>query len=938
MSAKSDAELRAMTDAYRARLAGGEAPGSLLPEAFATVREAARRAIGQRPYDQQVMAGAALHLGVVVEMQAGEGKTLAITLPAYLNALTGSGVHVMTASTYLARRDHDSMRRVYEFLGMRAGVIAPGQGPAERRPAYSADVTYGGQDEFCYDYLRDNIAWHRDEFVQRGHHFGILDEADLLLIDRAVVPRRVTGPPDTPAAARLVVVCERLAQRMRADEHYQVDAERRRVSLTAEGTGYAGDWLGAAELSAPGNADWTRVLGTALNAKELYREGRDYVIRDGRLLAVDTMSGEVGPWSFRKSIQQALEAKEGLEIRALGLVLATLRTAGYLGLYDRLAGITSTAVTDADAYRQLYGLDVVAIPAITQTRRTRHPDALYATEEAKLIALADEATAQHLTGRPVLITYGPAHEGQRISRLLGARGVPHVLLDTADHDRELSAIASCGQERAVTLAAATAGRGINPALGDGTESGYQTVAGLGGLMVFSTQRQRTERLDLRIASRCGRRGAPGAVKFFTSPDDDTVRWLLGEQQARSLAGPGGEGGRRAKMAEGLITRRQRQAAAGAASRRAQELRFSRLVDQQRTAIYAARRSLLESPDSQAPVRRWISEVISKLAAAAAATWLDAESLWEEFGKLYPVTLTPHGLAAECGCEVPALPHQFIAERITEDALRAYDRREAELTREVLREVERRVVLTMTDRYWQEYLAYVDGAPESAWHPPSPEAFAARRDEMSSRFAALTDKIREESVRALFWQHIEVLNSSTRDRRPSDVPLILAGEAQRVADQAREEATALGFEHAGTGHVLLGLLGDSGGTAAQALRSLGITREPVARQVRSILRQREPAVPAGAPFTMAAAAALRASLREARRLSRDSPGPEHILLALTKDHECAAVEVLTRLGASPRQVRHRVLRLLYTTPEPESQHPAATQTHEGTSRKGAEQIG
>jgi preprotein translocase subunit SecA len=752
MSARSDAELRALTDSYRTRLANGEGVVSLLPEAFATVRAAAARAIGRRPYDQQVMAGAALYRGAVVETPAGEGKTLAITLPAYLGALAGGGVHVLTATNHLARRDHASMRRVYEFLGMRAGLTEPEPDPAAHRTAYGADVTYGSHEEFVRDYLRDNLTWNRDERVQRGHRFGIVDEADLMLITDAFTAQYISGPggPGT----RWVTESARLAQQLHEGEHYQVDKARRELTLTRKGMDVAADWFGVTDLDAPANTALARLVRTALTAKELYREGRDYVVRGDRILGVDPNTGEVGAWRFMKGIDQALEAREGLPVHSDGQPLATMTEWGYLDVYDRLAGITSTAVTDADSYRLLYDLDVVAVPPIAPARRIRQPDALYATADAKLNALADEAAAQHLTGRPVLVACEFIRQSRQISGLLDSRGVRHVLLDPADHDREAAVIADCGHRNAVTVAAATAGRGVDSALGDGTEAEHAAIAGLGGLIVLSAERHRDERLDLRVAGRGGRRGDPGDVKFFLCYEDDTVRLMLGAREVRYLATLGGET-RRAKTAEKLITERQRVVAAGLTSWRARMLRGEQIVARQRTMIYDARRAVLESGDlSGDQVRRWISEVISEHVEAAAATGLAADGLWAEFRELYPVTLTPGELAAERGCDISELPPQFVAERIAADARQAYDRREAEVTGPVMRDFERRVMLAITDRAWQDHLADIAELAESDGHPGGDAEFAVYQDQMARRFSALGNRIREETVRVLFARRPE----------------------------------------------------------------------------------------------------------------------------------------------------------------------------------------
>lgn len=920
MAARSDAELRVLTDSYRLRLAGGQSMFALMPEAFAAVREAAKRAIGQRHRDQQVLAGAALHMGTVVELRAGEGKTLAITLPAYLNALGGWGVHVLTATDYLAERDRDQTEPVYEFLGLRAGLAGPGQELSGLRLAYAAEITYGGYSQSSYDYLRDNIAWTLGDCLQRGHRFAIVDEADLVMIDRAFEPLQVSGPAGGPERqlAGLVRECARLAEGMQRDVHYQVDEAKRLVAVTAAGMTRAGDWLGAGDLNGPDNTVIPRLMRNALMAREFYRKDWNYIVRDGEVLAVDQVTGEAGRYRHEDGIRQALEAKEGLPLRGEKQVLATATTRSYLDLYDRVSGITGIAATDADIYRQVYELDVVAVPAAWRSRRIDHPDALSATAAAKLGALADEAAARHRTGQPVLVATASVEQSGQVSGLLSERGVRHTLLGTANYDHEPSVIAGCGRAGEVTVAPADAGRGIDSALGDGTQAGRDAVAGLGGLLVLSAQRHWTGRADRRIQDRAGRRGDPGEAKFFISYEDDTVLGLLGRDQVRHLRTRGGEG-RRARTVTKLLARHQQRAADRYKSRLVQILQSDQLLSQQRETIYAARRAVLHSGDVREQVQDLISTVIEGHAAAAATGRLGIEKLWAEFRKIFPVTLTADALAAERGCEVSALPPGFIAARVGADALAAYDRREAEFSGPVMREVELRVTLSVTDSAWREHLRETRELRNALEDTYDGEALAEYRQELSRRFTAMLETIRRETVRDLFHVRAETVASAGipgSQAAASHAQQAFTSHAQRAIQQAQQEAGMLGSGQVGTGHLLLGICHEGSGAAPRALTSLGISLETVRRRVQEDTGQDQHAdgdqqQPSGdIPWTTSAAAVLRLAHNEARRHGQDRTGAEHILLALVRQRECTAARVLAELGADPDRVRRQVLRLLY----------------------------
>ncbi|HEY7859186.1 MAG TPA: preprotein translocase subunit SecA, partial [Candidatus Nanopelagicales bacterium] len=569
--ALTDAELRALTDDYRARYAEGETLDDLLPEAFGTVREAARRTLGQRHYDVQIMGGAALHLGNIAEMKTGEGKTLVSTLPAYLNALTGDGVHVVTVNDYLAERDSEWMGRVHRFLGLSVGVILSSMRPPERREAYGCDITYGTNNEFGFDYLRDNMSWSIEERVQRGHNFGIVDEVDSILIDEARTPLIISGPAD--AATKWYSEFARLVPRLKAgdekkgiDGDYEVDEKKRTVGILESGVTKVEDWLGIDNLYESVNTPLVGYLNNALKAKELFKVDKDYVVMNGEVLIVDEHTGRIlSGRRYNEGMHQAIEAKEGVDIKQENQTLATITLQNYFRLYSKLSGMTGTALTEAAEFDQTYRLGVVQIPTNRPMRRADVPDLVYRTEGAKLTAVVDDIAERHEQGQPVLVGTVSVEKSEALSAHLRKRGVPHEVLNAKYHEREAAIVAQAGRKSAVTVATNMAGRGTdimlggNPefmaaadlaqaglspvetpedyeaAWGDALEKSTKAVAAehdevtsLGGLYVLGTERHESRRIDNQLRGRSGRQGDPGETRFYLSLQDDLMRLFKGE--------------------------------------------------------------------------------------------------------------------------------------------------------------------------------------------------------------------------------------------------------------------------------------------------------------------------------------------------------------------------------------------------------------------------
>ena len=795
--AMTDEELRGLTAEYRTRLDNGETLDDLLPEAFATVREAARRTLGQRHYDVQIMGGAALHLGNIAEMRTGEGKTLVATLPSYLNALSGKGVHVVTVNDYLAERDAEWMGRVHRFLGLKVGVILAHMTPAERREAYAADITYGTNNEFGFDYLRDNMAWSTTEMVQRGHNFAVVDEVDSILIDEARTPLIISGPADQPT--KWYAEFARIARLLQRDEDYEVDEKKKTIGVLETAIDKVEDQLGIDNLYDTVNTPLVGFLNNAVRAKELFKRDRDYVILDGEILIVDEHTGRLLKGRrYNEGLHQAIEAKEGVEIKAENQTLATITLQNYFRLYDKLSGMTGTAMTEANEFHQIYKLGVVPIPTNRPMVRLDEPDLVYRTEDAKYAAVIDDIEERHQAGQPVLIGTTSVEKSETISQELKKRGVRHEVLNAKNHEREASIIAEAGRKGAVTVATNMAGRGTDIMLGGNSEfraaqelerrgldpvedpeeyekawpealaaaqasvaSEHEEVIALGGLYVLGTERHESRRIDNQLRGRSGRQGDPGETRFYLSLEDDLMRLFKSEMVDSFL--------RRfnvpddvpieAKMVTNAIRSAQTSVEAQNFEIRKDVLKYDDVLNRQRLVIYDERKQVLEGADIHEQVRTFLDEVIAGYVTSATAEgypedW-DLEKLWTALKQLYPVGIAVEELEEQSGAGRAGLSAEFLSEELTNDIHLAYDRREAELGEEVMRELERRVILSVLDRKWREHLYEMDylrdgiGLRAMAQRDPLIEY----QREGYELFTAMMDAIKEETVGYLF--HVEV---------------------------------------------------------------------------------------------------------------------------------------------------------------------------------------
>ncbi|WP_395725203.1 preprotein translocase subunit SecA [Nakamurella sp.] len=818
--AMSDDELRGQTAAFKERLEKGESTDDLLVEAFAVVREAAKRTLGQRHFDVQLMGGAALHLGNIAEMKTGEGKTLVSTLPVYLNALEGNGVHLVTTNDYLAKRDSEWMGRVHRFLGLEVGVILSQQTPEVRRAAYAADITYGTNNEFGFDFLRDNMAWSKNDLVQRGHHFAVVDEVDSILIDEARTPLIISGPADQ--SSKWYTEFARLTPRLHRDSDYEVDESKRTVGVTEEGVSKVEQALGIENLYESVNTPLVGFLNNALKAKELYKKDRDYIVVNGEVLIVDEFTGRVlHGRRYNEGMHQAIEAKERVEIKAENQTLATITLQNYFRLYEKLAGMTGTAQTEAAELHQTYKLGVVPIPPNKPVQRLDEADMIYKTELAKFDAVVTDIAERHENGQPVLVGTASVEKSELLSKLLLRAGIPHEVLNAKNHAREAAIIAQAGRSGAVTVATNMAGRGTDIVLGGNVdftadldlrakglsptetpeeyEAGWavaveeatkrtkaeaEKVREAGGLYVLGTERHESRRIDNQLRGRSGRQGDPGESRFYLSLGDDLMRRVGGGTVEALMT--------RLRMPDDVpiehnfvskaIKSAQTQVEQQNFEIRKNVLKYDEVMNKQRTVIYEERRRVLDGEDLHEQVQHMITDVITAYVDGAtrqgyAEDW-DTDTLWGALKTLYPISVTPESIAKEHG----DLTKDSLREAILTDARAAWAKREETLTSPITRELERRVVLSVLDRKWREHLYEMDylkegiGLRAMAQRDPLVEY----QREGFDMFAAMLDSLKEESVGFLYNLQVQVVPADQPQQPAPATPVITSTSAAATA--------------------------------------------------------------------------------------------------------------------------------------------------------------
>ena len=842
MQAKGDDELRALTAALRERAAGGEDLKAILPEAFAAVREASVRTLGLRHFDVQLIGGMALNDGQIAEMKTGEGKTLVSTLAGYLNALSGNNVHIVTVNDYLARRDSEWMGRIYRFLGMEVGLIQNGMRPDKRVPAYKADVTYGTNSEFGFDYLRDNMVTRAASRVQRGHHFAIVDEVDSILIDEARTPLIISGPAEGDVT-RWYRQFARLVPKLTRDEDYEVDEKKKTVGILDPGITKVEDFLGIDNLYEPNNTALIGYLNNAIKAKELFLRDRDYVVTGGEVLIVDEHTGRILPGRrYNEGLHQAIEAKENVEVKAENQTFATITLQNYFRMYDKLAGMTGTAETEAAEFMGTYKLGVLPIPTNKPMIRVDQDDLIFRTKREKLAAIVKDVAKRHAKGQPVLLGTASVESSEVVSSLLDVAGIPHQVLNAKQHAKEAAVVAVAGRKGAVTVATNMAGRGTDIMLGGNVEfladaklkaEGYspddtpeeyekrwpgtlaevkeqvkdehEEVVGLGGLYVLGTERHESRRIDNQLRGRSGRQGDPGESRFYLSLEDDLMRLFNTQLVARVMAKglPEGEPIESKSVSKGVRTA-QKSVESRNFEIRKNVLKYDDVMNKQRSVIYAERQAVLKGEDIHEDIERFIADTIGSYVRGAnkgsdkPADW-DWEGLFKALNTIYPVLVTESDARDAAGKLKGEKAVEAVRDVLVADAKEQYGTIETKLGEEGLRQLERRVVLAVLDRKWREHLYEMDylkdgiGLRGMGQRDPLVEY----QREGYQMYNSMIEAIKEESIQLLFHVDIDrvAMTQDLQSEQDEDAA-VDAAEAQmgidvESADAAEDQTVATG---------------------------------------------------------------------------------------------------------------------------------------------------
>ena len=839
MKKLSDAELKAKTGEFKERLSRGESLDELLPEAFAVVREASRRVLGMRHFDVQLMGGIVLHQGKIAEMKTGEGKTLVATLPAYLNALTGKGVHIVTVNDYLAKRDAKWMGTLYNFLGLSVGVIVSGLDDEERKKAYACDITYGTNNEFGFDYLRDNMKYSLEDMVQREHYYAIVDEVDSILIDEARTPLIISGPSEE--STEIYYHIDKLVRHLKKDIHFTLDEKAKTAMLTEEGVAEMERLLGVENLYDPRHINLVHTINQALRAHHLFHRDVDYIVKDGKVIIVDEFTGRLMPgrrWS--DGLHQAIEAKEGVKIERENQTLATITFQNYFRMYEKLAGMTGTAETEAAEFKEIYDLDVVVIPTHKPMIRIDHPDVVYRTEREKFEAVVREIEELHREGRPVLVGTTSIEKSERLSRMLKKKRIPHQVLNAKYHEKEAAIIAQAGRSGAVTIATNMAGRGVDILLGGNPEglakealleegyelesidptawndalqmakrgedptrkyperwaevlyekvkecqADYERVKALGGLHIIGTERHESRRIDNQLRGRAGRQGDPGSSRFYLSLEDDLLR-LFGSDKLKGLMDRFG-------MEEGepiehsfiskAIEQAQKKVEAHNFEIRKHLLEYDDVMNRQREVIYQQRKEILASDN----IRDWITDMIRDISAKMVeefaeekvppAEW-DLKGLEERFFAVF-------GFRPEIPKDVSS--EEELKEALATQALKAYEEKEKEVGEELMRHLERMFLLHTIDTLWKDHLLSMDHLREGiglrgyAQQDPLQEY----KREAFAMFSDLVERIKEQTLSFLYRVQVsreEEVERMEEERRRRRLRLVYSRGEEATAEE------------------------------------------------------------------------------------------------------------------------------------------------------------
>ena len=838
ISALSDEELKGQTAKFKQELDNGKSLDDIMPEAFATVREASKRTLGMRHFDVQLMGGAALHWGNIAEMKTGEGKTLVATLPSYLNALEGKGVHVVTVNDYLASYQSELMGRVYRFLGMSVGCIVTDQKPQERRKQYNADITYGTNNEFGFDYLRDNMAWDKSELVQRGHHYAIVDEVDSILIDEARTPLIISGPAEGDVT-RWYRQFARLVPKLTRDEDYEVDEKKKTVGILDPGISKVEDYLGIDNLYEPSNTALIGYLNNAIKAKELFLRDRDYVVTHGEVLIVDEHTGRILPGRrYNEGLHQAIEAKEGVEVKAENQTFATITLQNYFRMYDKLAGMTGTAETEAAEFMGTYKLGVIPIPTNKPMIRKDQDDLIFRTKKEKLHAIIEDVANRHAKGQPVLLGTASVESSEVVSSLLDVAKIPHQVLNAKHHAKEAAVVAVAGRKGAVTVATNMAGRGTDIMLGGNVEfladaklkkEGYSPedtpeeyekrwpgtlaevkaqvkdehdeVAKLGGLYVLGTERHESRRIDNQLRGRSGRQGDPGESRFYLSLEDDLMRLFNTQLVARVMSRGLPEG---LPIESKSVSKGVRNAQKAVESRnfeiRKNVLKYDDVMNKQRKVIYAERQAVLKGEDIHEDILRFIDETVASYirganrGSAKPEDW-DWDGLFKALSQIVTITVDEDEAKKAVSGLKGDKASEALRKLIVDSAKEAYAKLGEKLSEEALHQLERRVVLAVLDRKWREHLYEMDylkdgiGLRGMGQRDPLVEY----QREGYQMYNQMIEAIKEETIQLLFHVDIQEVaqNEDISSEHDEDVAVDKAEAAVGITStDAEDEPTTV----------------------------------------------------------------------------------------------------------------------------------------------------
>lgn len=755
IKALSDDELRAKTEEFKERIKKGESLDAILPEAFAVVREASSRVLGMRHYDVQLIGGIVLHQGRIAEMRTGEGKTLVATLPSYLNALTGNGVHIITVNDYLAKRDRDEMGRIHEFLGLTVGVIIHGQTQVEKQMMYNCDITYGTNNEFGFDYLRDNMVVYKQERVQRDLNYVIVDEVDSILIDEARTPLIISGQGSK--STDLYKIADFFVKSLQESD-YMKDEKKNSVILTDEGIAKAEKFFHLDNYADAENMDIQHHLVQALKANHMMKNEKDYIVKDGEVIIVDDFTGRLMEGRrYSDGLHQAIEAKEGVKVARESKTLATITFQNYFRMYTKLAGMTGTAETEEAEFREIYGLDVIVIPTNMPVVREDHPDVVYKTVKGKYKALVDEIQESHAKGQPVLVGTVSIEKSEEISNMLKRRGIPHQVLNAKYHEREAEIVALAGQKGAVTIATNMAGRGTDIKLGEG-------VVELGGLKILGTERHESRRIDNQLRGRAGRQGDPGASRFYISLEDDLMR-IFGSERLSGVVDKLGleeEDAIESKMVSTAIEGAQRKVEGNNFDIRKNVVKYDDVMNKQREIIYNQRQEVLMGADIRDQIQNMINDVVSSSVKNHISGVEDTFD--DELNKLIKFMeeiYVPRGtFTAE---QLSKMSVDEIIKAYLDKADELYKEKEAEFGHEQMREIERVILLKIVDSKWMDHIDNMEhlkqGIGLRAYKQQDPAQ--AYQMEGSDMFAEMIDNIKEETVKYLF--HVKIEKAPEREQ-------------------------------------------------------------------------------------------------------------------------------------------------------------------------------